>query len=74
MCVTKTQREETNEEIQKLDSTPPEIYSTVVCGFMCKASVIFFFLTFFIHESVFFNEVCTYLPHETSGCVCLCFV
>jgi len=37
VCVTKT-----NEEIEKLDSTPPEIYSTVVCGFMCRASIIFF--------------------------------
>lgn len=34
VCVTKAERKETNEEIEKLDSTPPEIYSTVVCGFM----------------------------------------
>ncbi len=39
MCAAKTEREETNEEIKKLDSTPPEIHCTVVCGFTCSASM-----------------------------------
>lgn len=52
MCVANTQTEETNEEKQKLDSTPPEIYCTVVCGFMC---------------SNFFIGQLANLSHETSG-------
>lgn len=50
-------------EIQKLDSTPPEIYSTVVCCVNCSAVMNCYFCSSFYFCCV----VLFFLSQKTSG-------